>query len=61
MKDYLPLVKDGKQQGILPISGMAATEVVNHLPDLKMVEDTTFSKVNIIFADEHPSFHDQGQ
>jgi len=37
--DFLPLVVNGKQEGLFPISGMTAREIKRHLPLLEIVDE----------------------
>ena len=36
--DFLPLVKDGRQEGLLPIGGMTDQEIAEALPNVKFVD-----------------------
>ena len=62
VKDFLPLVRQGKQEGIFPISGMTLADIAAHLPHMKVEDsDADSSNLNVILADDHPSFDDQYQ
>ena len=37
--DFLPLIRNGRQEGLFPISGMTASEIKKNVPELKLVDD----------------------
>jgi len=39
VRDFLPILVRGQQQGLFPISGMTAREIKTHLPELEWVDD----------------------
>jgi hypothetical protein len=39
VRDFLPLVRNNRQEGLFPISGMTATEIANSVPDIELVDN----------------------
>ena len=58
IKDFLPLVMDGKQVGLLPLSGMSTVEIASKLPGIKVVETTENLNVRVVQVDNHPDFEE---
>ena len=39
VKDFLPLVQDGRQVGLFPMSGLSLEEICKELPHITVVDD----------------------